>query len=172
MASKRSQQSVPATETGAIPGDAKGSRSMMKMPYKGGRNATTEQSRRGAGQVAPRPQASKQGLLASSSATAPTGASMARVKGVGTGDSGLRLPVQSPKTNLQGSAQSYGGNGQPPAARGGPSGLRAGGRNQGWPNGAMYTDSAKKGSSGKDSGPIATRKPARRGKGAAFYGEY
>lgn len=172
MASKRGLSSIPAAETGAIAGDSKGSRNYTKMPTKGGRNATTEQSRRGAGQVAPRPQVSKQPLLGSTSATAPLGASMARVKGAGTGDSGLRLPVQSPKANIQGSSQSYGGNGQPPAARGGPSGLRAGGRNQGWPNGAMYTDAAKKGSSGKDSGPIATRKSARRGKGAAFYGEY
>lgn len=167
---KRSKAFVPATQTGDAAGDGRGQG--IKWQNKGGRNATTEEAHRGAGQVAPRPQASKQGLLASSSATAGTTASMARVTDSPRGDSALRLPVSHPTANIVGSKTPYGGNGQPPAARGGPSGLRAGGNNQNWPNGPAYTDGAKKGSSGKDSGPIATRKPARRGKGAAFYGEY
>ncbi len=160
---------VQAAETGGVSGDGKGSRP-MRWQNKGERNATTNEARRGAGQVAPRPQASKQGLLASSSASAGTTASMARVTDSPNGDSALRLPVSHPTANTVGTQMPYGGNGTPPAPRGGPAGLRAGGRNQGWPNGAMYTDAAKKGSSGKDSGPVATRKPQRKG-GAAFYGE-
>lgn len=173
---KRSQQGVPGALTGAVPTDNGFSsnvhNSSTQWRNKGGRNATTNEARRGAGQLAPRPQSSKQPLLSSSGATASSQAGLARVKNAGSGDQGARMPVQSPPSNITGTKAPYGGQGQPPAARGGAPGLRAGGRNQTWPNGPMYTDSAKKGSSGKDSGPIATRKPARRGKGAPFYGEY
>ena len=103
---------------------------------------------------------------------APSQAGLARVQGTGTGNPQGRLPLQSPPANITGTKMPYGGHGAPPAQRGGPTALRAGGRNQGWPNGAMYTDGAKKGSSGKDSGAVSTRKPKRRGLGAAFYGEY
>ena len=169
--SKRSNESVPSYETGAASGDFNRSQS-IKWQNKGGRNATTESSRRAAGQIAPRPQVSKQPRLGATANTASTQASMARVNPGGKGDSGMRLPVQSPKANQVGTKTSYGGNGNPPAPRGGPSGLRAGGRNQTWPNGALYTNAISKVGNGKDSGPVATRKPARRGKGAAFYGEY
>src|SRR6266567_1868755 len=157
---KRSQPSVPGAMTGAIPTDDGFSSNVHRQSIagknKGGRNATTESARRGAGQVAPRPKSASQPLLSSSSATANTQASMARVKSAGMGDRGARLPLQSPTANITGSSASYGGHGTPPAQRGGPAGLRAGGKNQAWPNGAMYTDAAKKGSSGKDIGPIAT----------------
>src|SRR5262249_37528374 len=47
---KRSQQSVPAAETGRVSGDYSGSRNYNQMPTKGGRNATTSEGRRAAGQ--------------------------------------------------------------------------------------------------------------------------
>lgn len=100
---KRSQSSVPAAETGALPGDSKGSRAFMNMPTKGGRNATTNESRRAAGQVAPRPQNSKQPLLGASKDTAGTVASMARVPGAGSAGAhpnGSFLPVRKPPANL------------------------------------------------------------------------
>ena len=78
MASKRSKAFVPATETGQAAGDGQGQG--IGWVNKGGRNATTDQSRRAAGQLAPRPQNSKQPLLGSSAHTGPTTASMARVK--------------------------------------------------------------------------------------------
>lgn len=146
---KRSQVAVPATETGAIPGDSKGSRSMMKMPYKGGRNATANEARRGAGQVAPRPQNSRQGLLGSSSASAPTTASMARVTDSPNGDSALRLPPQFPKANITSKAV-----GQREADPGGP------GRRISPQTRTPVTNH-----------PVATAKPKRKGFGSAFYGE-
>lgn len=173
---KRSQQGVPGAMTGATPSDdgfnSNSHKQSIQWRNKGGRNATTEEAHRGAGQIAPRPQNSKQPLLGSSSATASAQAGLARVRAGGQGNSGLRLPVQSPGANITGTKLPYGDNGTPPAPRGGPAGLRAGGRNQAWPNGALYTDSIKRGSSGRDGGPVATRKPARKGKGAPFYGEY
>lgn len=100
---KRSQSSVPATETGKVPGDYSGSRPFMNMPTKGGRNATTGEARRGAGQVAPRPQNSRQALLGSSAHTAGTQGSMARVKAGGSAPpEGRFLPVQKPPAGLQG----------------------------------------------------------------------
>lgn len=108
MANKRTNQSVPATETGAIPGDGKGSRNNMKMPTKGGRNATTEQAHRGAGQLAPRPQTSKSQYMSQSSATSPTQAGLARVQGRPSspsgrsGTAGSFTPVQNnAMTNLR-----------------------------------------------------------------------
>lgn len=173
---KRSQQSVPAAETGRVPGDYSGSRNYTQMPTKGGRNATTNEARRGAGQIAPRPKAAKQGLIASSSATSPAQAGLARVKGAGSsatgtkGSAGSFTPVQNnANANQHGTPASYGGKGTPPAQRGGPSGLRAGGRNQNWPNGKLYTDGTKAGGRGRGG---ELQKPKRRGLGAAFYGEY
>ena len=75
---KRSQSFVPATQTGDAVGDGRGQG--IKWQNKGGRNATTDQSRRGAGQLAPRPQNSRQPLLGASKHTGPTTASMARVQ--------------------------------------------------------------------------------------------
>lgn len=99
---KRSKQFVPATETGKAPSDGNGQ--SIAWQNKGGRNATTEASRRSAGQLAPRPQASRQGLLASSSATAGTQAGMARVKaGPAGAPEGRFLPEQKPPAGLRGS---------------------------------------------------------------------
>jgi hypothetical protein len=174
---KRTKQGVPAAETGRVAGDYTGSRNYNQMPTKGGRNATTDESRRGAGQVAPRPKTSKQPLLSSSSATASTQAGIARVKGAGSsptgtsGPAGSFTPVENnANANQHGTPASYGGKGTPPAQRGGPAGLRAGGRNQTWPNGPMYTDSSKKDGAKGRGGEF--QKPKRRGLGAAFYGEY
>lgn len=100
MGNKRSKQSVSTATSGEVPG--KGSANNLTMPTKGGRNATTNQGHRGAGQLAPRPQTSKESFLGQSSATAPAQAGLARVKGVGTGDTGGRLPVQHPTVNLVG----------------------------------------------------------------------
>ena len=174
---KRSQESVPSVETGATRGDFNRSQSIA-WKNKGGRNATTNAGMRSSG-IAPRPRAAKQELIASSSATSPAQAGLARVKDARSSASGTSGPAGSftpvknnANANQHGTAMPYGGRGTPPAQRGGPAGLRAGGKNQTWPNGPLYTDAAKKGSSGKDSGPIASRMPKRRGKGAAFYGEY
>lgn len=176
---KRSNQSVPSVETGATKGDFNRSQS-IQWKNKSGRNATTDEARRGAGQVAPRPQASKQGFLASSSATSPTQGGMVRVKDARSsptgksGPAGSFTPVQNnANANLNGEPNAYGGSGTPPAPRGGPPGIRAGGRNQGWPNGAMYTDAVKRGGHARQSNAISTTKsPTRKIKGAAFYGEY
>lgn len=102
MTNKRTRQGVPATEAGAVAGDGSGSRPFMQMPTKGGRNATTNESRRGARQIAPRPQTSKSQYMSASAHTAPTQAGMARVKNAGMGDVGRRLPVQSPTANIVG----------------------------------------------------------------------
>lgn len=166
---KRSQQSVGTTQTGDAAGD--GGTQGIQWKNKGGRNATTESAHRAAGQVAPRPKNSKEALLGASAHMAGTTAGMARVTDSPMGDSALRLPVQHPTANTVGTSMAYGGNGAPPAARGGPSRLRAGGNNQSWPNGPLYTDSAKKGSSGKDSGAVATRLSKRKQFGSNFFGD-
>ncbi|MBV9181388.1 MAG: hypothetical protein JO356_08745 [Acidobacteria bacterium] len=173
---KRSQQSVRSVETGATKGDFYRSQS-IRWKNKGGRNATTEEGRRGSG-MAPRPRAAKQELIASSTPGAPSQASLARVKNArssasGTaGSAGSFNPVQNnANANLKGKSMAYGGNGTPPAQRGGPAGLRAGGRNQTWPNGPLYS-AGKPGKHDRGPGALSTAKPKRRGKGAAFYGEY
>jgi hypothetical protein len=94
---------------------------------------------------------------------------LARVTGTGTGDAGARMPVQSPKANIAGQATPYGGQGTPPEPRGGPSGVRAGGKNQSWPNGPLYNDGQKIGGHGRGG---ELQKSKRKGIGAAFYGEY
>src|SRR6266852_4729901 len=119
---KRSKAFVPATQTGDAAGDGRGQG--IAWVNKGGRNATTESSRRGARQVAPRPQNSKSQLMASSSATAGTQASMARVRNVGGAPpEGRFLPVQKPPAGLRGSTI-----GQPDATNFNPggSGINAG----------------------------------------------
>src|SRR5437016_4093921 len=149
---KRSQQSVPSAETGATSGDYHRQQS-IKWENKGGRNATTNAGMRGSG-IAPKPS----GGAAISGNDRPgmsAQAGLARVTAAGKGNPQGRLPLQSPPANITGTKMPYGGHGAPPAQRGGPQALRAGGRNQGWPNGAMYTDGAKKGSSGKDSGALS-----------------
>lgn len=151
---KRSQQSVPGAYTGAVSTDdgykPNSHKQSIQWKNKGGRNATTNEARRGAGQVAPRPQASKQGLIASSSASAPVQAGMARVKNAPTGFAEFRLPVQSPKAGIKGARV-----GQKEAIAPGPG-----------------TNIAPKTKTPVTGNPVATSKPSRRGIGAAFYGEY
>ena len=150
---KRSKAFVPATETGQAPGD--GSGQSIAWQNKGGRNATTEAARRAAGQVAPRPQASRQGLLASSSATAGTQASMARVPNAGgSPPEGRFLPVQKPPAGLRGTTI-----GQPDATNFDPGGP---GVNMGKP--VTRTSVTNH--------PVSTTKPKRKGLGSAFFGEY
>lgn len=147
---KQSRGAIPAQETGAPAGTYKGSRNFDKMPTKGGANSTTNESMRGAGGVAPRPQVSKQGLLGATSVTAPTTASMARVTDSSRGDSALRLPVRNPRTNL--ASKQVGQAEQDP---GGP-GISIG----------PQTRTPRTGN------PVATQKPRRKGLGSAFFGEY
>lgn len=79
---KRSKAFVPATQTGDAASDGQGQ--SITWQNKGGRNASTNEAKRGAGQVAPRPQNSKQPLLGASKHTAGTIASMARVPNAGS----------------------------------------------------------------------------------------
>jgi hypothetical protein len=112
MMMKRSKAFVPATQTGDAAGDGRGQG--IGWVNKGGRNATTDQSRRGAGQLAPRPQNSKQPLLGSSKHTGPTTAGMARVQDrpssaprgtSGAANAGSFTPVQNNAlANLTGQA--------------------------------------------------------------------
>lgn len=153
---KRSKAFVPATETGQAAGD--GSGQGINWVNKGGRNATTEQSRRSAGQLAPRPQNSKQPLLGSSAHTGPTTASMARVqdrpsspaRGLsGAANAGSFTPVQNnAMANLTGQAT---------------------GQNEVLPRGnsARISPQTRTPAHGN---PIATKKPRTRA-ALAFYGE-
>jgi hypothetical protein len=102
---KRTRQLVPTTQTGdaATDGGSQG----ITMPTKGGRNATTEQSRRGAGQLAPKPSGGA-ALLGNDRPSHPTMSSMARVmnrpsSGSGaSGPSGSFNPLQNnAMTNLR-----------------------------------------------------------------------
>ena len=157
---KRSRQAVPNAITGAVATDQGYAPNTnlqgITMREKGGRNATTNESRRAAGQLAPRPQNSKAPLLGSSAHTGPTTASMARVRESGKSPAeGRFLPVQNnAMANLAGSTI-----GQPD-----PHGFNPGGPgiNMGRP--ATRT--------GVTNHPVATAKPKRKGLGAAFYGEF
>jgi hypothetical protein len=153
---KRSQQRVPKAETGAIRGDGSGSQSIIPV-NKGGRNATTEEAHRGAGQVAPRPQTSREPLLSSSSATAPVQAAMARVKNVGSSPTG--------KGPTAGSFTPLGNN-----AMANLTGQSTGQREVA-PRGASVRVSPMT-RTPMVGNEVATKKPKRRGLGAAFYGEY
>ncbi len=158
MASKRTNAGVPAAETGAISGDYSGSRNFNTMPTKGGRNATTNQSRRGAGQVAPRPQNSKSALIGSSAHTAPVMNNMARVRNAGSSpargtsgaaNAGSFTPVQNNAlANLTGQATGQ--------AEVNPRG-----------NSSRISPQTRTPAHGN---PIATKKPRTRA-ALAFYGE-
>lgn len=155
---KRSKAFVPATETGAAPGD--GSGQSIAWQNKDGKNATTDQSRRAAGQLAPRPRNSKQPLLGSSAHTGPTTGSMARVQDrpsspargtSGAANAGSFTPVQNnAMANLTG--QSVGQAEVNP--RGNSSSISPVTRTPVTPN------------------PVAAAKPKRKGLGSAFFGEY
>jgi hypothetical protein len=153
-------QNIKAVETGALDGDGKGSRNHNMMPTKGGRNATTNEARRGAGQVAPRPQNSRQPLLGSSAHTGPTTAGMARVQDrpssaprgtSGAANAGSFTPVQTNAyANLTGQAT---------------------GQNEVVPRGTS-AQIAPKTRMPMTSNPVASGKPKRKGLGSAFFGEY
>ncbi|SRR6266566_1135857 len=148
---KRSKAFVPATQTGDAAGDGRGQG--IQWQNKGGRNATTEESRRAAGQVAPRPQTSKSQYMAASAHTAPVQASMARVKaGPPSPPEGRFLPVQKPPAGLRGATI-----GQPD-----PHGFNPGGPG---------VSVGPKTRTPVTQHPIATNKNKRKGLGAAFYGE-
>lgn len=155
---KRSRQFVPATETGQAAGD--GSGQGIAWQNKGGRNATTNESRRAAGQLAPRPQNSKQPLLGSSAHTGPTTASMARVQDrpsspargtSGAANAASFTPVQNnAMANLTGQAT---------------------GQNEVLPRGNSASIGPKT-RTPVTRNPIAAAKPRRKGLGSAFFGEY
>lgn len=153
---KRSRAFVPATQTGDAAGDGQGQ--SIAWQNKGGRNATTNESRRAAGQLAPRPQNSKQPLLGSSKHTGPTTAGMARVqdrpsspaRGLsGAPSAGSFTPVQNNAlANLTGQAT---------------------GQSEVLPRGNSARISPQT-RTPAHSNPIATKKPKTRA-ALAFYGE-
>jgi len=152
---KRSQSFVPATQTGDAAGDGRGQ--SIQWQNKGGRNATTEQSHRGAGQLAPRPQNFRQPLLGASKHTGPTIASMARVQDrpssargtSGAANAGSFTPVQNnAMANLTGQST---------------------GQAEVLPRGASSRISPQT-RTPAHSNPIATKKPKTRA-ALAFYGE-
>jgi hypothetical protein len=154
----RQKMTVKAAETGAVGGDGSGSRPMA-WQNKGGRNATTNESRRAAGQVAPRPQNSKQALLGSSAHTAPMQVGMARVKNAGSSaprgtsgasNAGSFTPVQNnAMANLTGQAT---------------------GQNEVLPRGNSARISPQT-RMPVTNNPVAAGKPKRKGLGSAFFGE-
>lgn len=173
MNNKRSRQGVPSADTGAASGDFNRTQSIT-MPTKGGRNATTEAGRHAAGQLAPKPQ-NKQPLLAQTKGGASSQGGIARVQNARSsptgksGPAGSFTPVRNnANANLTGTAAPIQSGHVAAAPRGGPAGLRAGGRNQNYPNGTQYNQnpSPNRGRGGELS------KPKRKGLGAAFYGEY
>lgn len=99
---KRSQQSVPGLEQSITASD--GGRAGMNIATKGGRNATTDQAHRGAGQVAPRPKGGAN-LPGNDRPGSGVQASMARVANVGsTASSGIPNPVRKPQSGLRNQA--------------------------------------------------------------------
>jgi hypothetical protein len=147
---------VPAAEHGGIPGDYKGSRNFNKLAEKGGRNATTNESRRGAGGMAPKPSGGA-AMPGNDRPSAPTGASMARVKGAGSSATG-KMPTAGSFTPVQNNALAN------------LTGQRVG-QAEVNPRGASSRISPQTRTPGVGN-PVATNKSQRRGKGAAFYGEW
>ena len=155
MANKRSQQSVPATEQGRVPGDASGQRNFMRMPEG---SLYTDGVKKGShargGGPAPKPRGGAK-MLGHDRPTAGVQASLARVPASGgAAAAGNFLPVRKPSPGLanQRVGQANPGSFTP---RSGP-GIRV----------------APVSKAGVDGGPLASRKPKRKGLGAAFYGEY
>lgn len=153
---KRTSAVVPARETGRVPGDYDGTRNYNKNPEKGGRNATTNESRRAAGGMAPKPGGGA-AMLGNDRPSAGTQAGLARVQPrpsspTGKGPTaGSFTPVQNnAKANLTG--QKVGQAEVNP--RGTSSRIR--------PQTRMPVSG----------NPVSSVKPKRKGLGAAFYGEY
>jgi hypothetical protein len=153
---KRSQSAVPATETGKIPGDGSGSRPFFKMPTKGGRNATTNESRRGVGGIAPKPSGGA-ALLGNDRPSHPVTNSMARVQNRPSAPTG-KMPTAGSFTPVQNNAQAN-LTGQPT------------GQAEVLPRGSSSRISPQTRTPGNSS-PNATGKPKRKGLGSAFFGEF
>ena len=99
MTMKRSQQRVPGAQTGSAASD--GGNTSTQWVNAGGRNAATDASRRGAGQLAPRPRNSWP--ASQTKHTGPSTAGLARVKpGPAGPPEGRFLPVHKPPAGLQG----------------------------------------------------------------------
>jgi|HubBroStandDraft_6_1064221.scaffolds.fasta_scaffold00134_18 hypothetical protein len=147
---KRTQQGVPAAEHGKVAGDGVGNRPLMQMPTKGGRNATTNESRRGAGGMAPKPSGGA-ALPGNDRPSHPVQAGLARVKQVGGAPAaGSFTPVQNnAQANLLGQST---------------------GQAEVLPRGASANIAAKSQMPVRNN-PVATGKPRRKGLGSAFYGD-
>lgn len=152
---KRSKAFVPATQTGDAAGDGQGQ--SINWVNKGGRNATTDQSRRGAGQLAPRPQNSKQPLLGSSAHTGPTTASMARVKDQPSSATG-KMPTAGSFTPIQNNAMANLTGQATGQAEVNPRG-----------NSSSVSPQTRM---PVTRNPVASVKNKRKGLGSAFFGEY
>jgi hypothetical protein len=124
----------------------------MQMPTKGGRNATTNESRRGAGGMAPKPSGGA-ALPGNDRPSMPVQAGLARVKPFGGAPSaGSHLPVQNNAMRNQ----SGGAVGQQEQVAPGP--------------GTSFSPMTR---TSPVKNPVATNKSAtRKTKGAAFYGEF
>lgn len=153
---KRTQSTIPARETGRVAGDYGGNRNFNKMPTKGGRNATTNEARRGAGQIAPRPSGGA-ALPGNDRPSQPVTASMARVQNRPSSPTG-KGPTAGSFTPVQNNAKAN-LTGQPV------------GQSLVQPRGTSNRI-APKTRTPTVGNPVATNKSNRRGKGAAFYGEY
>lgn len=117
-----------------------------KFPQKGPHNPNVGTHGRG---LAPRPKGGA-AMQGNDRPSMPEQGGIARVRNVGTGFRGGRMPLQNPPSNIANHPV-----GQAEAMPPGP-GARV----------------APKTSTPVTGNPVATQKPRRRGVGAAFYGEY
>lgn len=152
---KRSKQSVPSRETGATAGDFNRSQSIA-WQNKGGRNATTDESRRGAGGIAPKPSGGA-AMPGNDRPAHPSNGGLARVQDTPSSGSGFAPtagsfnPVQNnAMANLTGQST-----GQAEVL---PRG-----------NSARIAPKTK---TPVTNHPLATAKPKRRGTPAPFYGDW
>lgn len=151
---KRSKQSVPGVQTGDAASD--GGSSSTQWLNKGGRNATTEASRRAAGQLAPKP-AGGAALLGNDRPSHPTMGSMARVQNRPSSPTG-KMPTAGSFTPVQNNANAN-LTGQ---ATGQAEVLPRG-------NSARVAPATR---TSVTNNPVAAAKPKRKGIGSAFFGEY
>lgn len=117
-----------------------------KFPQRGPHNPNV--GTHGSG-LAPKPSGGA-ALMGNDRPSQSTQAGLARVKNVGSGFKGFRLPLQSPKAGISGKQV-----GQSEADPGGPGISKS-------PMTSMPVTG----------NPVATNKPKRRGIGSKFYGEY
>jgi len=127
----------------------------MKLRTKGGRNATTEEARSGAGGIAPIP-AGGANMLGNDRPSHPTQSGLGRVRGANSSGSGAA-----------GSAGSFN-----PLQNNAMRNLASrpiGQAETSFPGGSRTAPKTRTAATGN---PVATSKPRRRGLGAAFFGEY